>query len=82
MSKLTKLEIRREGWGDDIRRPLIGNVTFKGVKTETTIVLNEELSRKIVEICADELKSAAHAISQEMMANIVEPDSKPLIGDA
>ena len=71
MTALKSLVIRRSGWDERPENPLEGNVVFRGVSTETKIILNESLSRRIVEICADELKKAAHSISQEMMAEII-----------
>ena len=58
---------------------LKGSVTFKGSSNTLEIELTEELSKRIIEICAEEIVKATKAAAEIMTADII--NSVPAIAE-
>lgn len=71
---LEKIEINRgyySKYTTDTLPPLKGSVTFKGSSNTLEIELTEELSTRIIAICADEIVKATKAAAEIMTADII-----------
>lgn len=70
MTVLKQLIIARAEWGKD-RGKLSGKIAFISEYGETQLNLGEELSQRIVDICADELVKSAQALANDMSREVM-----------
>lgn len=66
---LKELRIYRNSSYLDETRALRGKVEFEGEHGETALNLNEWLSKRIVELCAQEIADSASEIADNMRAD-------------
>ncbi len=77
--ELKELKIARENeWSTD-KGPLVCVVTLRGQTQETALVVSEEISKKIVSLCAAEIQKAAKAVAEEMTSELLEATEAPKI---
>lgn len=77
------IEIRREGYigamygAPNADKPFVAKIEVHGSRTKTEMMLSPDLSRRIVEIIADEIVAAgratADAMTQEAMSVVALP---------
>lgn len=67
--KLKELRIRRLSSYQDETEPLEAAVKFDGQYGSTELRLNERLSQKILELCADEIAASAAEIADNLKAD-------------
>lgn len=69
-----RVEISRVGYighgygSPDASKPFIAKIEVFGTSVKTELVLSEELSRRVVEIVADEIAAAGRATAEAMTA--------------
>jgi len=66
---LKELRIRRAESYMDENEALQGSIKFKGQYGSTEITLNERLSQRIVDLCAEELAESARELADNMRAD-------------
>jgi hypothetical protein len=75
MMKVRSISIRRDGdygYGStDFGKPLIAQVEVEGQHGKVQLNLSEELSKRVVEVIADELVAASRATAEAMTANVL-----------
>lgn len=77
------IEIRRDGYhgfgygSPDATKPFIAKIEVFGSRTKTELVLSPELSRRIVEIVADEVANAGRATADAMTAEAMNVVALP-----
>lgn len=76
MTILKQLLIQRADWGAD-RGKLSGKIEFANEFGETRLNLNEELSQRIVDLCADELVKSARVIADNMSREVLATKALP-----
>jgi hypothetical protein len=69
--KLERITIRAAGPYDKFTG-YEGEITFSGVRGDVKIRTGDEMSRRILEVCADELVAASQQVARELTANIIE----------
>ena len=50
------------------KKPLVCTVEFKSKEQETSIVLDESFSQKILKLCAEEIETAAKRVATQITA--------------
>lgn len=77
------IEIRREGYighgygNPDASRPFIAKIEVHGSRTKSELILSPELSRRVVEICAEEIAAAGRATAEAMVAEALNVAALP-----
>ena len=56
-----------------------GEITFKGPLGKVQIQTGDELSRRILQQCADEIVAASQHVAREMTTSIIEQVASPAI---
>ena len=59
----------------------VGEITFNGPLGKVQIQTGDELSRRILKECADELVAASRQVAAELTADILEHVAGPAIED-
>jgi hypothetical protein len=78
-----RVEISRQGYiGNgygkaDPGKPFIAKIEVFGSQTKTEMVLSEDLSRRVVEIVADEIAKAGRATAEAMTAEALNVVALP-----
>lgn len=67
--RLKRLNITRASSYIDKSESLQGVVEFQGRLADTTITLSEDISRRIVALCADEIANSAREIAENIKAD-------------
>jgi hypothetical protein len=73
--RLQKIYIRRP-WNDEKR--LEGSVEFAGKSGEISLHLTDELSRRVLEVVADELVASSRQVAQDLTREIIEAHAPAL----
>jgi hypothetical protein len=73
---LKNLSISRVEYGAD-KDQLRGRITFVGGAGEVTLNLNEDLSGKVVALCADGIVNAGKAVAEQLMAATLTQTALP-----
>ena len=71
---VTNITIRRSKWYTgraDENDPFEATIEVKGDSTKVELKLNPEMSRRIVEIIADEVAAAGRATAEAMIAEVI-----------
>lgn len=77
------IEIRRDGYvgygygQPDASKPFIAKIEVFGTRTKTEMVLSPELSRRVVEIVAEEIAAAGRATAEAMTAEALNVVALP-----
>ena len=79
--KLESITIRRPH-SFEKERGYLGEITFDGPLGKVQINVGDDLSRRILKECADEIVAASQHVAQELTANIIEQVNVPAIEDA
>lgn len=78
-----RVEISRVGYygyghgSPDKSKPFIAKIEVYGNQNKTELTLTEELSRRIVEIVADEIAAAGRAVADAMVADALTVSALP-----
>jgi len=68
--QLSKLLIRREEYGNNKGR-LTGTVEFQGSCGKVELPLDEELSKQIVDICAEGIVRVSRHVANDLTAEVI-----------
>lgn len=75
------ISITREGYygygAIDARKPLRANVEIVGVSGEIKLALNPDMSKRIVDVIADEIVAASRATAEAMTAECLNTAALP-----
>lgn len=75
------ISIRRDndyGYGKiDLSRPFLATVAVEGLSGKVELALSPELSRRIVDIIADEIVAAGRATAEAMTAEVFTVQALP-----
>ena len=74
--RLENLSVRRERFGvyaDQLR----GTVKFSSEASTVEIVLGEELSQRIVQLCAEAIVEASHNVASLLVSDVIEDKALP-----
>ena len=83
-----RVNIQREGYHGyghgkfDASKPFIATIEVFGSRSKTELVLSPELSRRVVEIVADEIAAAGRATADAMTAEALNVVALPAPGAA
>ena len=58
-------------------KKLYGAITFKGKNAKTELRIDEDMCRKVIELCAESLVEAAREIAEELRADCLMIEAKP-----
>lgn len=78
-----RIEISRVGYighgygTPDASKPFLAKIEVFGQHTKTELLLSEELSRRVVEIVADEVAAAGRATAEAMTAEALNVTALP-----
>lgn len=78
-----RIEISRVGYigngygKPDASKPFLAKIEVFGLQTKTELFLSEELSRRVVEIVADEVAAAGRATAEAMVAEAMTVSALP-----
>ncbi len=76
--KLERIEIKSANEWDKFQG-YRGEITFDGPKGKVQIQTGDELSRRILQECANEIVAAAQQVAHELTASIIEQVAAPAI---
>lgn len=79
---ITQIQIYRDGYlsgytTPDQSKPFSAKVEVAGVRGKTELLLSPELSRRVIEIIADELMAATRATAEAMTAEVLSVAALP-----
>jgi hypothetical protein len=78
-----RIEIQRDGYvgygygSPDASKPFIAKIEVFGSRTKSELILSPELSRRVVEIVADEIAAAGRATAEAMVAEALNVVALP-----
>jgi len=78
-----RIEISRVGYighgygTPDANKPFLAKIEVFGTQVKTELLLSEELSRRVVEIVADEVAAAGRATAEAMVAEAMTVTALP-----
>lgn len=72
--KLERIDIKTaESWQD--WKGYRGEVTFSGKQGKVQIQMGDELSRKVLAVCSEQLVDASRQVAEQMTAQLIEGSS-------
>lgn len=78
-----RIEISRVGYigmgygAPDARKPFLAKIEVFGTQSKTELTLSEDLSRRVVEIIADEIAAAGRATAEALVAEAMTVNALP-----
>jgi hypothetical protein len=78
--RLEQLHVSRDAYGET-KGQLRGRVEFTGSYGKVELALDEELSLRIVRICADAIVAASREVAEKMTAEVIEGSVPQLTGE-
>ena len=76
--EISRVGYHGHGYGNpDASKPFVAKIEVFGSQMKTELVLSPELSRRVVEIVADEIAAAGRATAEAMVAEALNVEALP-----